>query len=1393
MIGYIEGPLGSGKTGRLLANTVELLQRVPASSVLVLCSNHTRKARFVERLLQQQQAPLAQMPVYTYAGFVRNTLFNYWPLVEGMLRQGSAIIQPELSGLEDSELMLRWLLSRLRREWQEKGETPYQDFPGNDKHILKQLVRRLRQRSENQLTREAMAERSALLEEPCQRETRFLEENFDRISYRLRTLDSNKQLDVFHNLLKRENALSGDLRGNIKHLLVDDVDETIHAQQQFIQWLAPSLDSLVLAADVDGGSRRGYLNAYPYDWQALKALRPGPTELLTRDDVFYQAGQTLLANWKRQEDFEPLPPQVRFAEVTMTRLEMMTQVVDDLVSLLETGAQPGDFCLVLPKTDFLSLHQLTTRLRRLGLPYQLLSGTKRPSDNPKCRAFLTFLHWANTRAWGYAPSPLELKQCLLQGLHASQWPGMTEESLDALSQCLYEQAITVLQAPVDSLLPIPPLIPISVLEEGNSLGLGDEGRAVMQRLAIWLQKAQALSFDRQLYSAFQDLIAVYSNEKSAYPDLNRIIDSYLKQKAIFDGLAAGDPTMDFNRWWFSQIKSGAVADAPDVPKTVDPEAIVVATAQKVIDAEVSRKKQFWLDVSCREWARSDNAPLYNAWVHSAVWDGSNTAFSEEFNEAVIRTRAGHITRTLMLLATEEVRTYASELDDLGAAQESLLVPRLQTTSQDTSGIVERAILRPDQAPILEYRSGTMAISAVPGAGKTFVNVELLLELIGQGIEPDSILVLTYMDAAAKTLLSRLKKKLAGVTQKLPVVSTIHSLALKILTENDQALLLHQLPEEMTILDDFGRGEILLQVATATMPESARNGADWQRAIDRGVNHVKMLNLSPGDIARHSDKTFRLLEFLPAYEAYQQALHDSGSLDFTDLIQNVVGILRDYPDIRAKYQQRFRFIIEDEAQDSSRVLQEFIQLLGGKSPNLIRTGDTNQSITTTFSSAEPAVFRDFIAQADRRVLMDRSGRCAPEVMALANQWMAAAEPGLEQAFQQVAMQAVEGQNPALWEPISATLFDNELAEESWLTAKILAFKAEQPEASIAVLVRHNGKVNHVTGFLQQAGIKAVSLSETLNANPVFKRILATLKLLAQPADLNLQSEWGERMREAALLPEDSRQEGRLAFLAEKPLLYALPEALNDEWLRQWHYDLIDFSRQTGSGNLGGLVARLADRLCPVAEDRSNGYLCALMAAEILQENRQEMGDWEDSAFQQQAELSHSALEIVIARFEAFQRSWRGRKGFGDLLGRHGGDVVQVMTLHKAKGQEFDAVFMPFLQAKAFPHDMKTIRFEEADKLIRDLDRLTMATPAGMSNADANTHYSDAKKREKIEEEARLIYVGLTRARRALHLSAHKQSFQYQRLQATDPAMAFKRLASYLAPPLNDAAEAENQVS
>ena len=132
-----------------------------------------------------------------------------------------------------------------------------------------------------------------------------------------------------------------------------------------------------------------------------------------------------------------------------------------------------------------------------------------------------------------------------------------------------------------------------------------------------------------------------------------------------------------------------------------------------------------------------------------------------------------------------------------------------------------------------------------------------------------------------------------------------------------------------------------------------------------------------------------------------------------------------------YQDICEYIIEDEAQDSSGVQQRLIGLLSGKHKNLIRCGDINQAITTTFSNADVEGFRKFIETADSRVEMNHSQRCTKDVMTLANKLVDWGSEMLPKAFYKSYMHGVEGKNPVQENAVFSNVFENQFAEKNFI--------------------------------------------------------------------------------------------------------------------------------------------------------------------------------------------------------------------------------------------------------------------------------------------------------------------------------------------------------------------------
>lgn len=1337
----IEGPARTGKSRLLMDRVLALLQTHSTDSVLVLCSNYYRKSQFLEQVQEHLHGGFSQIQVTTYSALVRNTLAMFWPCVEDFIAQhtrlgGQAHIFPELSGFEATEYIVKKIVNDLKQ----LNPEAFYEFQGAERSLLTQLLRRIRLKSENRLERQDMYRRSQLIGEPCLEETAKVLLLYDKWSYELRVLDNSKQIDVFHELLRTNEDVQRYFTQRVRHLVVDDVDETVPAQQHFVMFMAPYVETLTLAADIDGGTRRGYLNAYPYDWEGLKALKPEMETLtLSRDDAMANIGAHLLQNWLQpqrtpEERLLPTAKEIRWRPPALIRMDMLDQVVEDIVKLLQrdpggdfsTPITPGDLVIVMPKVDLLARMQLQHQLVRRGIPLQILTGTQRPTDNPVCRSLLLLLQLINAQAWHMPLSPLELKGILHHGLKLNLLdPQGLETVIQEYRTCAGKALFTQLP-PGDHLKP--------------------EAQNRYNKLLAWLREYQSEPVEEQFYAAFNDVISPQLSDTDELSDIQQLIRSlYIQRIAQTFPDAASDSKLPA-REWFIQVKTGIVADTPNKPREIDPQAIVLGTPQKIIDFEIERPIHLWLDVSSREWSRTDNAPLYNAWVHSPNWDGSTTVIDDPFNQMLTRTRAAHITRTLTLYAGKRILLYSSELDEEGYPHSGIFPHMLVLPSQGVTGAIQRAALREDQAQVLTYTGGSMAITAVPGAGKTFVNVELLVELILRGIPPESILVLTYMDSAAKTLISRLKAKLSGHSG-LPIVSTIHSLAFRIITEADHAHYLGLDADNIEIVDEYEARELIQPIV-----DRVDNGEGHFKSVEpalKAIGMAKSHRLAPQQMRtvamQKGIQSGLWIKFTHIYQQYQETLKQQGKLDFTDLIVKAIELLENRPDVREKYQGQFQYIIEDEAQDSSLLLQSFINLLKQGHGNLIRTGDTNQSITTTFSTADTSVFRNFIAECEETgqvIQMDQSSRCAKPVIDLANRFIhwAVADEILQQAFHPVEMKPVHDRNPELIEALHASLFESQGVEHAWLVDKITSLQSDSMNRTIAVLVRNNQHVLSVTQVLQAHGIKAVCYTDTPEMNPVFLTIVAALNVLENPMDTSAMTNLLQQMQTLGLLSSFPDQLQSDAFTG---LLHRHPDDIDDAALLQLYYNLHDLIRYTFGQDICRLIVRLTDMFFVEPQQRSIGYMCALRAQA-----------WVERALQA-GQLEHSPLELVNRELktclEKRRLPFRNVQDAAITLPDGSQPFVQVMTLHKSKGQEFDVVFIPGVTERNFPSVPASVSWRDSDKLELDIERLARQSEV----LDAKMLEAE-KKRKKVEEEARLVYVGLTRARQGLYLSCPLES-------------------------------------
>ncbi len=327
--------------------------------------------------------------------------------------------------------------------------------------------------------------------------------------------------------------------------------------------------------------------------------------------------------------------------------------------------------------------------------------------------------------------------------------------------------------------------------------------------------------------------------------------------------------------------------------------------------------------------------------------------------------------------------------------------------------------RPKQQEVLEYYGGTMGVSAVPGSGKTWTLSLLAADLIARDSlnEDQEILIVTLVNSAVDNFSQRVSDFLTRNYGLLPQVGyrvrTLHGLAHDIVRE--RPALVH-LSDDFEIIDERAAGDILDSVTEAWLRAHPgeldaylspalgddEGKRDWvtreklpeliRNLAGSFIRYAKDLELTPERLLRQLGELpipLPLAELgAEIYTGYERALAYRGAVDFDDLIRLALEALRADEAFLERLRYRWPYILEDEAQDSSRLQQEILGLLTERTLNWVRVGDPNQAIYETFTTASPHYLREFISRATFARDLPNSGRSTRSIMDLANyliQW------------------------------------------------------------------------------------------------------------------------------------------------------------------------------------------------------------------------------------------------------------------------------------------------------------------------------------------------------------------------------------------------------------------------
>ena len=615
--------------------------------------------------------------------------------------------------------------------------------------------------------------------------------------------------------------------------------------------------------------------------------------------------------------------------------------------------------------------------------------------------------------------------------------------------------------------------------------------------------------------------------------------------------------------------------------------------------------------------------------------------------------------------------------------------------------------RDDQKPVLDYKKGSMAISAVPGAGKTTILLALIIKLIERGVIPTNIFVLTYMDSAARNFRERIKNMCPNTTL-LPNISTIHGLALKIIKENSNSERLN-LSADFDICDDTQRMRIIKGIT----------GKFTKTEADEFDRAISVLKLQEGDISKpSSDK--KIEKFKTFFKEYQAQLREANLIDYDDILIMSVKLLENNPDILEYYQNICEYIIEDEAQDSSGVQQRLIGLLSGKHKNLIRCGDINQAITTTFSNADVEGFRRFIAEADTTVEMNHSQRCTQDVMTLANNLVNFGNEILPKAFFTSYMQGVTGKNPVSENAIFSRVFENAFAERNFVLKEIKNILTRNKNATIGILLRNNYQVASWAGFINDAGLKSITRSESLGQKGVFNTIFSILKFIQNPFDNEVLVSTYETLADLGFYKQRLQLEIRAS---EKPFIEKDGDDIESAALAQFLWDM-QYWLNSSTLPLEELVIRIGLFYYTSDIEKSNVYLIAILVKRLNASGKF------DLTLQRLEEL---AKKPTLSGFKFFSEE----EDKDAMRGK-----VQIMTLHKSKGDEFEYVFLPEMAEKNLSIDVSKAKTKASTIFMEEVRAFN---PSYKSKSELELREFNS------EESLRLLYVAITRAQLKLYIT------------------------------------------
>jgi len=621
-------------------------------------------------------------------------------------------------------------------------------------------------------------------------------------------------------------------------------------------------------------------------------------------------------------------------------------------------------------------------------------------------------------------------------------------------------------------------------------------------------------------------------------------------------------------------------------------------------------------------------------------------------------------------------------------------------------------LNPQQLAAVKHFETPLLVLAGAGSGKTGVITQKIAWLIEkQHYEPRSIIAVTFTNKASNEMRERLKKQLGPKQMRGLTIATFHRLGMDMLHKDGEAI---GLRKGFTILDQGDSMSVLRELI------SEGNSSIEERVLQNRISHWKNEFIDPGNaLSTAADDADRVSAIL--YARYNEVLRACNSVDFDDLISLPVKLLKEHTGIRDKWRGRVRHLLVDEYQDTNAAQYELVRQLVDKFGALTAVGDDDQSIYS-WRGARPenlmALKSDYPNL--KVIKLEQNYRSSQRILRCANAVISLNPHDFEKRL---------WSDLGLGDMLRVSVCKHTLDEAEWVAAEILTrhFQKDTPWGDFAILYRSNFQSRAFEQALREKQIPYVlSGGNSFFDKTEIKDMLAYLKLMVNPDDdtafLRCINTPRREIGPTTLSKLGSHATNRKISLFAACHDVGLESVLSGKGLHRLQRFANWLTLTADNAERGDTLAVVKGVFDDIDyDDWIEKQHDSPPKAKRALENTQELMLWIERLLTDEEQREQALADVVRSL------------SLHDMLSRQNEEndenQVQMMTLHAAKGLEFPHVFMVGMEENLIPH---------------------------RNSVEADT----------IEEERRLAYVGMTRARHTLTFTRSRARQQFGETSACD---------------------------